>query len=174
MGHRNFTPFPVLKTERLTLRQLVSSDDNEIFALRSNDNVNKYLNRKPSKSIDDARTFIQTINSSIERNESIYWAITWNGTDKLIGTICLFDFSGDNLKAEIGYELLPDFQGKGIMQEATSKVIDFGIQHIGLKSIEAYTHVENQNSTNLLEKLNFKRDGVADENLTIFKLKHSG
>ena len=174
MGHRNFTPFPVLKTERLTLRQLVSSDDNEIFALRSNDNVNKYLNRKPSKSIDDARTFIQTINSSIERNESIYWAITWNGTDKLIGTICLFDFSGDNLKAEIGYELLPDFQGKGIMQEATSKVIDFGIQHIGLKSIEAYTHVENQNSTNLLEKLNFKRDGAAGENLTIFKLKHSG
>src|SRR5215218_1634995 len=138
MGGKNFTPFPVLKTERLTLRQLVSSDDNEIFALRSDGNVNKYLDRKPSKSIDDARNFIQAINENIQMNDSIYWAITLNATDKLIGTICLFDFSSDNLKAEIGYELLPDFQGKGIMQEATSKVIQFGFQHVGLASIEAY------------------------------------
>src|SRR5438128_7452754 len=144
MTGKNFTPFPVLKTERLTLRQLISSDDKEIFALRSDDNVNKYLDRKPSKSIDDAKNFIQTINENIQRNDSIYWAITLNGTDKLIGTICLYDFSEDDSKVEIGYELLPGFHGKGIMQEATSKVIDFGFQHLGVNSIEAYTHAENQ------------------------------
>ena len=170
MRDRNFKPFPVLKTERLTLRQLASTDDNEIFALRSNENVNKYLDRKPSKSIDDAKTFIQTINKNIQKNDSIYWAITLNDTDKLIGTICLFDFSDDNLKAEIGYELLPEFQGKGIMQEATSKVIDFGIQRIGLNLIEAYTHSENQNSTRLLEKLNFKKNSYSEGNLMMFKL----
>jgi ribosomal-protein-alanine N-acetyltransferase len=93
-----------------------------------------------------------------------------NGTDKLIGTICLFDFSGDNLKAEIGYELLPDFQGKGIMQEAISKVINFGIQHIGLNSIEAYTHAENQSSTRLLEKFNFKKNCAGEGNFMKFKL----
>ena len=174
MGDRNFTPFPVLKTERLTLRQLISGDDNEIFALRSNDNVNKYLDRKPSKSIDDAKIFIQSINENIQRNYSIYWAITLNATNKLIGTICLFDFSDDNMKAEIGYELLPDFQGKGIMQEATSKIIDFGIQHIGLNSIEAYTHFENQSSTRLLEKFNFKKHSVDGNNLMIFKLTSNG
>ena len=170
MRNKNFKPFPVLKTGRLTLRQLVSTDDNEIFALRSNENVNKYLDRKPSKSIDDAQTFIQTINKNIQTNNSIYWAITLNGTDKLIGTICLFGFSGDNLKAEIGYELLPGFQGKGIMQEAISKVVDFGFQHIGLHSIEAFTHLENQSSTRLLGKLNFKKNGAAEGNLMMFKL----
>ena len=170
MGDRNFTPFPVLKTERLTLRQLVDGDATEIFALRSDDNVNKYLGRKPSQSIDDAKTFIQTINKNVQRNDSVYWAITLDGTDKLIGTICLYDFSDDNLNAEIGYELLPDFQGKGIMQEAVSKVIDFGIQHIGLHSIEAYTHSENQHSTRLLEKFNFKSNGAVEGNLMQFKL----
>lgn len=170
MGEKNFTPFPIFKTERLTLRQLVSSDANEIFALRTDGNVNKYLDRKPSKSIDDAKTFILTINENIQRNYSIYWAITLNDIDKLIGTICLFDFSDNNLKAEIGYELLPDFQGKGIMQEATSKIIEFGIQQIGLNSIEAYTHFENQSSTRLLEKFNFKKHGVDGNNLMIFKL----
>ena len=174
MGERIFKPFPVLKTERLTLRQLESSDANEILVLRSDSNVNKYLDRKPSKSIDDAKNFIQTINENIQRNNSIYWAITLNGTNQLIGTICLFGFSDDNLKAEIGYELLPAFQGKGIMHEATSIVIAFGIQHIGLNSIEAYTHFENQSSTRLLEKFNFKRHGVEGNNLVIFKLTANG
>ncbi len=174
MTGKHFTPFPVLQTGRLTLRQLVSSDDNEIFTLRSNKSVNKYLDRKESKTIDDAKNFIQTINENIERNESIYWAITLNGTHKLIGTICLFDFSGDNLKAGMGYELLPDFQGKGIMQEAASKVIDFGFQYVRLNSIETYIHSENKSSTSLLEKLNFKKDSAADENFIIFKLTHIG
>jgi ribosomal-protein-alanine N-acetyltransferase len=173
MTGKNFSPFPVLKTERLTLRQLRSSDDKEIFALRSNTIVNKYLERKPSKSIDDAKNFIQAINENIRRNDSIYWAITLNSIDKLIGTICLFGFSDDHCKAEIGYELLPNFQRKGIMQEAISKVVHFGFQHAGLNSIEGYTHSKNQSSTRVLEKLNFKRHGAADENFVIFKLMNN-
>ena len=170
MAEKIFTPFPFLRTERLILRQLVRTDDNEIFALRSDKNVNKYLDRTPGSSIDDAKIFIRTINENILRNDSIYWAITLNGTDKVIGTICLFDFSGDNLKAEIGYELIPDFQGKGIMQEAISEVINFGIQHIGLNSIEAYTHSENQSSIRLLEKFNFKKNCAGEGNFMMFKL----
>ncbi|MDB5196951.1 MAG: family acetyltransferase [Flaviaesturariibacter sp.] len=170
---KKFTPFPVLKTERLTLRQLSNTDDQEIFALRSNDNINKYLGRKPSQSIDEAKGFIQLINENIEKNDSIYWAITLNGTDKLIGTACLYGFSEDHSTAEIGYELLPGFQGKGIMQEAIAKVIQFGFQHVGLASIEAYTHSENKPSTRLLECLNFKRDSTPDENFILFKLSNN-
>jgi ribosomal-protein-alanine N-acetyltransferase len=170
MPGKNLTQFPILKTERLTLRQLKNSDDKEIFDLRSNDNVNKYLQRKPSQSIDDAKNFIQTVNQNIQRNNSVYWAITLTGIDRIIGTICLFNFSGDLLKAEIGYELLPNFQGKGIMQEATSKVIYFGFQDIGVNSIEAHTHPENQSSIRLLEKLNFKWHSTLDDDFMLFQL----
>ena len=172
MTNRIFTPFPILKTDRLILRQLVNTDDNEIFALRSDDNVNRYLDRQPSKSIEDARSFIQTVTENVRKNDSIYWAISLSG--KLIGTICLFEFADDNIKAEIGYELLPSYQGKGLMQEAASKVLEFGFQHIGLNSIEAYTHSENQNSTRLLEKLNFKKQSPIEDNsdksVIVFKL----
>lgn len=174
MGNINFKLFPVLRTERLILRQLVDSDADEIFALRSNNQVNKYLDRKASNSIDEAKNFIRTIHENIQKNDSIYWAIALNGADRLIGTICLFDFSDDNLKAEIGYELLPDFQRKGIMQEAASKVIEFGTQDIRLKSIVAYTHFENHRSTRLLEKFNFKKHSVEDNNLMLFKLTDNG
>ena len=173
MTGKKFTPFTVLKTGRLILRQLRRSDDYEILALRSNDNVNKYLDRRPSKSIDDARNFIHTINENVWSDDSIYWAITLSSADNVIGTVCLFNFSENFSKAEIGYELLPDFQGKGLIQEAISAVIHFGFQQVGLQAIEAYTRFENQRSTSVLEKLHFKRDSAANENLTLFKLTHN-
>lgn len=159
-----FTPFPVLKTERLTLRQLSVNDDKEIFALRSDKQVNQYLDREPSTTIEDARKFIQKIAEFVRENKGIYWAITITGNDDLAGTICLFNFSSENEQAEIGYELLPAFQGQGIMQEAISKVIAFAHEVIGLKVIEAYTHLENKNSSKLLEKYNFRKQENMDSN----------
>ena len=158
-----FTPFPVLKTERLTLRQLSVNDDKEIFALRSDKQVNKYLDREPCHTIEDAHKFIQKIAEVVRQNEGIYWAITLTGNDKLVGTICLFNFSGGNDQAEIGYELLPAFHGQGIMQEAASKVIAFALGVIGLKTIEAYTHLQNENSSKLLEKFNFRKQENAGQ-----------
>ena len=169
-----FTPFPVLKTERLTLRQLSLDDDKEIFALRSDKQVNKYIDRDPSNTIEDARKFIHKIAEVVKQNEGIYWAITLTNNDKLVGTICLFNFSKENDKAEIGYELLPAFQGQGIMQEATSKVIEFALDVIGLKAIEANTHLENKNSSKLLEKFKFKKQENIERNsndmFVIYKL----
>jgi ribosomal-protein-alanine N-acetyltransferase len=65
------------------------------------------------------------------------------------------------------------FQGQGIMQEAVQTVIDFVFQTLKLKKILAVTHHENQNSTNLLLKLNFLKSIEANKenpNLTIFSL----
>lgn len=160
-----FTPFPVLITERLTLRQLSINDDKEILELRSDKQVNKYLDRDPSKTIKDARNFIHKIEDVVKQKEGIYWAITLTNNNNLVGTICLFNFSNENNNAEIGYELLPNSQGKGIMQESISKVIAFGFDVLGLKTIEAFSHHENENSSKLLEKYNFKKQEIIDSNL---------
>lgn len=166
----SFTPFPVLKTERLILRQLTINDDKEIYSLRSDAQVNKYIDRAPSKTIDDARTFIHKIEEFVKLNQGIYWAITLAGSDNLVGTICLYNFSNENDQAEIGYELLPAFQGQGIMQEAIEEVISFSAQVVGVKIIEAYTHIENKNSTKLLEKFQFRKfESVSEEPYVTFK-----
>ena len=80
MTNRVFTPFPILVSERLTLRQLLLSDAENIFAIRSDAEINKYLDRPPSKSIDDAINFINIITENIKMNSSIYWVITWSET----------------------------------------------------------------------------------------------
>lgn len=167
-----YTSFPVLKTERLLLRQLVSGDVNEIYLLRSDDNNNRYLDRNPAKSIEDAKAFIENINGHIQTNDSLYWGITLNEIDQLIGTICLFDFSPDKSKAEIGYELLAPLQGRGLMQEALSKVIEYAFVELQLKSLEAVSHSENLHSVKLLHKFNFKQDKTIDNGFIIYRLEN--
>jgi len=158
MNKINFTPFPILKTERLTLRCLELSDDQLLFKLRSNKIVNKYIVRPKQKDIKEIRAFISKINAEINNNEWIYWVISLKDDPTLIGDICLWNFSDEKTVAEIGYELDPAFHGKGIMTEATKKIIEFGFQEIELDAIEAYTHKNNNNSTKLLQKYNFKLD----------------
>jgi len=172
MENRNLKTFPTLTTERLTLRQLLDSDVPEIFLLRSDTLINKYLDRQPSKTLEDALKFIE----KIKNNSLSYWAITQKENEKLIGTICLFGFSEELNKCEIGYELLTEYQGKGIMSEAAKKIIEYAIQTLELKTIDAYTHKDNQSSTKLLIKLKFERTDIVDEtnsDLTLFHLKSS-
>ena len=159
MLNGSFTPFPILTTERLTLRQLVINDEQEIFTLRSDSEINKYLDRRLSNTIDDARNFI----NKIIENNSLYWAITLSDKNILIGTICLFGFSDENYKCEIGYELLTNFQGQGIMKEAAEKVIDYAFNTIKVQKIEASFHRDNQSSIKLLEKLSFTNSNEPDK-----------
>ena len=162
MLSRNFTPFPILITERLTLRQLVISDEQEIFTLRSDSEINKYLDKQVSNTIEDARDFISKVNENIDKNDSLYWAITLGDKDKLIGTICLFGFSDENSKCEIGYELLTNFQRRGIMKEAVEKVIDYAVNIIKALKIEALLRKDNQSSVNLLDKFSFRKSNEPD------------
>jgi [ribosomal protein S5]-alanine N-acetyltransferase len=163
MLNRSFTPFPILITERLTLRQLVISDEQEIFTLRSDSEINKYLDREVSNTIEDARNFINKVNENINKNNSLYWAITLGDKNILVGTICLFGFSDENDKCEIGYELLTNFQGQGIMKEAAEKVIDYAFNTIKVQKIEAFLHRDNQRSIKLLDKFSFRNSNEPDK-----------
>lgn len=173
MVNRNFTPFPILITERLTLRQLSIDDQQDIFALRSDPKINKFLGRPLCKTNEEAINFINKVNDNIEKGNSYYWAITLTDTKTLVGTICLFDFSGKNNSCEIGYELMTEFQGQGIMKEAAQAVIDYVFQTLKFKKILAFTHYDNQNSTNLLLKFNFVKSLETDKenpDLNVFTL----
>lgn len=166
--------FPILKTERLILRQLSTDDRQDIFALRSDPKINKFLDRQIPEITEDAVNFINVVNENIEKGNSFYWAITLTETKTFAGTICLYDFSSDNNSCEIGYELMTEFQGQGIMKEAVQTVIDYVFQTLKFEKILAFTHHENQNSTNLLLKFNFVKSIETDKenpNLNIFILE---
>ena len=154
----HFSPFPDLSTERLLLRQLKMKDAAEIFALRSDKRMNEFIDRPLSTKMEEAEEFITKINTGIEKGESWYWAIGLKNEDKLIGTICLWNFDMEKTIAELGYELKPEYQGLGIMSEAVERMIDFGFNSIELKIMTAVVRTMNYKSIYLLEKKGFVKD----------------
>ena len=152
----NFTPFPVLETERLTLRALELNDAKAIFGLRTNKEVNTFITRTMLNNLSETRAFIDSISNSIVNNTGVFWVLESKDTAELIGTVGLRNFEIEEDYAEIGYDLHPDFQEDGYMSEAFKAILNFAAKQMDLKFIEAFTHKENNASVALLEKFNFE------------------
>lgn len=166
---------PTLTTERLVLRTFKLSDSKEIQFLRSDAKVNALVKRPLTPTEEDAKTFILKILAGIAKKEFYNWGICTKESDKLIGTICLWNFSKDRKIAEVGYDLHPKAHGKGIMHEALNAVLSFGKEKLQIEDFEAYTHYANQKSIALLERNGFrllphKKDADNKDNV-IFELK---
>lgn len=145
------------------MRELLPKDDEVIFRLRSDDQVNKYLGRKKADTIEDARAHMHRVAEGCIKDGLYFWGIEIQEEERLIGTICLWNLDHEKNTAEIGYELLPEWQGKGIMQEALARVIEFSLNEIQLSALTAWTHHENEASSRLLKKNGFRRD-LEEEN----------
>ena len=160
----NFSPFPNLETERLLLRRVDANDINEIFALRSNPETMKYIPRPLIKTDEDALEHIAMIDSKIDSNEGINWAITLKDNPKLIGVIGHYRIKPENYRAELGYMLLPEYHGKGIVSEAVKEAVNYGFNVMKLHSIEAIIAPENYDSAKVLEKNGFVKEAHLREN----------
>lgn len=160
----NFDPFPELVTERLLLRKITDDDDKALLEMRSDERVMRFLDRPMAKSIDDVRDLIKRMTDGLEKNEGINWAISLQSSPRLIGTIGFWRTEKENYRGEIGYMLHPDFQKKGIMQEAMVKVLDYGFNTLKLHSVEATVNPLNMSSIKILEKNGFVREAYFKEN----------
>ncbi len=173
--HFKFTPFPTLTSERLTLREVTKADLEDILYLRSDKEINKYIKGATSKNMEEVEAFLEMVNGKTKKGENVYWAINVGDDSKMIGSICLWNFSEDGKVAEVGYGLGLDFQNQGIMSEALQCVLVYGFRDLGLQEMEAYTHHQNEASKRLLVKNGFslvegKKDGGNVDNL-VFCIK---
>jgi len=154
----NFDPFPTFTTDRLILRRLDANDADDLFQLRTDAGVNRYLLRTPPTSMDEVYDYIKKIDSNLAENIAAYWVLCLKNDNKLMGTICLWNFDKEKDMADIGYELSPEYQGHGFMQEAVEKVIDYGFSIMQLKTILGLTDPGNERSAALLKRNGFKED----------------
>lgn len=153
--------FQPISTERLELSELKMEYAPQIFALRSDGENGKYLHRPLAKKLSDAEQHIEKVLGSAPADEVFFWVILIKNFEKnecdFAGLICLWNLDWKARRAEIGYELLPDFHGKRIVQEAMPAVLQFGFEKIGLLEIFADLDSNNLKSLKILEKNGFRQ-----------------
>ncbi|MGE8379959.1 MAG: GNAT family N-acetyltransferase [Sphingobacterium sp.] len=133
----DFSTFPKLETERLTLRRADLNDINDLFRLRSDKEIMKYMPRPVATTPDEIAEFLKLTDEKIATNEMINWIITLKDDPKMIGTIGYYHIKPEHYRAEIGYMLLPNFQGRSYVTEAIAEVVKYGFKRMKLHSIEA-------------------------------------
>ena len=154
----NFTPFPILYTERLILRQLKAEDAEALVLLRKDASMHQYSDNRRAQSLEEIKTFITDINQSVKENVELFWSIELKSEKAVIGTFCLWNIEQYKRTGEIGYQILPAYQGQGLMQEAMESVLEYFFTVLKIDIIEAFTMPNNHKSTKLLAKSNFKRN----------------
>ena len=152
--------FPTLETERLVLREIVPEDAQNIYSYFSNEDVIKYYGRDAMTQIAEAETLVQTFATNFSQKKAIRWAIERKDEAGLIGTIGIHLWSTVHKRAEIGYELHPDFWRTGYTSEALNKVVEYGFNELGLTRIGAIVYIENDASNQMLLKNGFKKEGI--------------
>ena len=78
---------------------------------------------------------------------------------EMLGTCGLFDREGLQ-GIDMGYGLLPQFEGQGYAFEATTRLKEMAFSFFGLDEIHAITVGCNTGSRNLLVKLGFSLKGT--------------
>lgn len=157
MNQFKFTPFPVLETERLVLRKICHKDAHEIFKIRYDEDMARYLDRPLYTKFEEADNYINKILAGISNNEWLYWVLTCKDEDKCIGTICLWKISQRYRRAEVGFELMTEYQRKGLMSEALEAVIGYGFDDLELNYIDGEVDPNNIASINLMVHHGFRK-----------------
>lgn len=157
----DFTHFPDLQTERLLLNMIKPDDQQAVYAIFSDEQVTRYNDIQTFTSLEDAEWFLHFIERRFLEHVGICWALRLRDQpDKLIGMAGFNAWNRQNHCGEIGYDLAQTYWGWGLMKEALSVMIDFGFQQMMLNRIEAEVMVDNHQSSRLLEKMGFKREGI--------------
>lgn len=160
----NFSPFPVLRTERLLLRAIVPADAQALFVLRSDPRVMQHIGRPLAKTVEDAEALLEDMRKSFEDRTAIVWALTRHGDPELLGTIGFWRIAAEHHHGELGYLLRPDLWGQGITREAATAVVDHGFAALHFHRIEACVDPANTASIALLEALGFAREAHLVQN----------
>ncbi len=165
MLHTCFTPFPILTTERILLRNMQLADAPVLQQLRSNPEVMAFINRPLIKTLQEAEAWVQMIIDAHTENKGITWSICLSSTPgNKIGNVGLWRIDKENHRGELGYMLLPEYQRKGFMTEALKAVVDYGFRVLDLHTIEAQIDPRNGASAAILDKLGFAREAYFREN----------
>ena len=149
--------FPYLSGKLINLREITMDDTTTIVNLMDYE-IAKNLYQVPNPyRIEDALNFIKSSYDDFKLHKAITFAIDYKNKSILLlaGTIGIKDIDYVNKKADIGYWIGKQYQGKGIATECVKLVVNYAFDELKLEEILAYVFLDNKQSIRVLEKNGF-------------------
>lgn len=141
-----------IKTDRLILKKTSVDDIDLIMKMDKQEDTQKYLGGIKNKSKEERLLFLEK--KSNGNSLTVYL------NDIGIGFVGL---KINDKQAELSYIFDSDYTGYGYCTEVIRSLVDIGFNRLELNKIYATVLEENIASIRVLEKNNFKRNGMKDK-----------
>ena len=141
------------------LRRIRSDDAQVVFAGLSNPQVIAHYGVS-YESLEATAEQMRWYDWLLAEGVGIWWGIARQEDDHLIGACGFNDRQHEHHRIDLGYWLLPEYWGRGIMQAALSHILRYAFGHMGIHRVHADVEPENVASLHLLEKLGFAHEGT--------------
>ena len=143
--------FPLIETERLTLRMLTADDLDAAYVLFNDGDVQKYLSPANRRTRQQLKVTLENLALRWKERGFGIWGVCENGNKKMIG-YSGFQYLDKTPQVEILFGFLKEYWGNGFATEAANACLRFGFEEVRFKKVCAATHPENLASRCVLEK----------------------
>jgi RimJ/RimL family protein N-acetyltransferase len=143
-------------TERLILRTMNKSDICEIFKMRSDAEIMRFI-REPQTNANETWKWIKLVSGEWQNSKIGFCAVVEKSTNKTIGWCGLWRLKETD-EIEVGYAIAKEYQRKGFATEAATAVLEYGFDEIDLEEIVAVAYPENHASQNVMKQLGMSYD----------------
>jgi ribosomal-protein-alanine N-acetyltransferase len=128
--------YPRMETMHLVLRALQMEDADFIFKGWGSPEVTIYMrDEEPLKTRKQAEDMLRPLQTPEKMPDFKWWGIEIKAEGCLIGTCGFCKWDKQHHHAEIGYDLWPEYWGKGLMPEALKALFRFGFTELDLNRI---------------------------------------
>lgn len=153
----------VLRTERLVAAPIKPDDANALYPHMSNPEIPRYMSWDAHTSEDETRRFTEAAAARMQKREVLHWCL-WEDS-KCAGLFSIIDIKTTHRaltyhQGECAYWCAPHAQGKGLMTEAGTAIVNFAFDVAGFHKLTVAHRTENDKSKGLIERLGFTHVGL--------------
>jgi RimJ/RimL family protein N-acetyltransferase len=150
---------PLLIGSQVTLRDLETTDAASLFAMLTTEEVSRFISPPPT-TVEGFERFITWARAEREAGRYACFAVVPHGMTSAIGLFQVRQLEPGFVTAEWGFAIGSHFWGTGIFMDAAPMVVNFAIETLAVRRLEARAAVANGRGNGALRKLGAVQEGV--------------
>jgi ribosomal-protein-alanine N-acetyltransferase len=149
----------VVRGPTLTLRYATPADAPALLELGTDPAVTRFFSWGPYTSIDQPRSYIDSLPSKRERGELLDFLVV-HAQDGPIGVTGLSEVARRDRRATVGSWFGHRWWGSGANRESKALIAALAFERLGMDRLTAWANTRNGRSQVALERIGFRREGV--------------
>ncbi|WP_460208146.1 GNAT family N-acetyltransferase [Scytonema sp. NUACC21] len=144
----------ILSSKRLILREFIQEDWQAVFDYQADARYLEFYEWE-TRTETEVQSFVQMFLKQQQQvpRTKFQLAIVLKSEGKFIGNCGIRKIKPELSEASLGYEIAPDYWGKGYATEAARTMIKFGFEELKLNRIYGWCIAENLASARVMEKV---------------------